>query len=147
MQKVINATSRAAARTLKAEYVAMGFFEVKVVDNGADSENRWAVSFIDPEIEEISAENFEKVEQAIAEPAAPTPELIDLLKRETLTIKKTGGERTPSGRKKTKWEFVNVNHGKQAKRKQYQPKQAKAQKPRRVQENALTIALQSAFGK
>ncbi|MGL5784236.1 MAG: hypothetical protein ACRCYZ_02005, partial [Alphaproteobacteria bacterium] len=61
MKNVITVKSRAAARTLKAELIAKGFEDAKVVDNGADSANRWTVEYLVTETAVVSAENFEKV--------------------------------------------------------------------------------------
>lgn len=146
MQKataVIFTTSRAAARTLKAELIAKGFEDAKVVDNGADSANRWSVVHTLKDQAVISAENFEKVEQAIAEPAAPAPALVELLKRETLTVKRGA----LSGRKGSKWEFVNPNHGKQQRRKEKKAPILAKKNRQPVKENALILALQVAFNK
>ncbi|MGL5528551.1 MAG: hypothetical protein ACRDCI_09285 [Plesiomonas shigelloides] len=143
MKNVITVKSRAAARTMKAELIAKGFEDAKVVDNGADSENRWTVEYLVTETAVVSAENFEKVEQAIAEPAAPAPALVELLKRETLTVKRGA----LSGRKGSKWEFVNPNHGKQQRRKEKKAPILAKKNRQPVKENALTLALQVAFNK
>ncbi|MGL4895501.1 MAG: hypothetical protein ACRC47_11755 [Shewanella sp.] len=143
MKNVIATTSRAAARTLKAELIAQGFEDAKVVDNGADSDTRWTVVYTLEDKAVVSAENFEKVEQAIAAPAAPTPALVELLKRETLTVKRGA----LSGRKGRKWEFVNPNHGKQSRRNEKKAPIIAKKKRQPVQQNALTLALQVAFNK
>lgn len=143
MKNVIATTSRAAARTLKAELITKGFEDAKVVDNGADAANRWSVVHAIKKQVIVTAENFEKVEQAIAAPAAPTPALVELMKRETLTVKRGA----LSGRKGSKWEFVNKNHGKQSRRTEKKAPIIAKKKRQPVQQNALTLALQVAFNK
>lgn len=141
------ATSRAAARVLKSELITKGFEDVKVVDNGADAEIRWSVKY-------TVAENFEKVEQAIADPAlvelvqdAPTRDEVRqgvAMVRAQMALKEAASK---VKRPTKKWEFVNPNHGKQTRRNEKKAPIVAKKNRQPVRENALTIALAVAFQK
>lgn len=157
---VIFTTSRAAARVLKAELIAQGFEDAKVVDNGADAANRWSVVHAIKNQVIMTAENFEKVEQAIAAPAAPTPALVELMKRETPTrdevrqgcamVRAQMALKEAASKVKRptkKWEYVNPDHGKQTRRNEKKAPMMAKKNRQPVKENALSIALQVAFKK
>lgn len=148
------ATSRAAARVLKSELITKGFEDAKVVDNGADAEIRWSVKYTVAETVVVTAENFEKVEQAIAAPAlvelvqdAPTRDEVRqgvAMVRAQMALKEAASK---VKRPTKKWEYVNPNFGKQTRRNEKKAPMMVKKNRQPVKENALTIALAVAFQK
>lgn len=131
------AKSRAAARTMKSELIAKGFEDAKVIDNGADSKNRWTVEHTAPASEQ--AEQTETKNHTTDEIRAACA-----LVRAQLALKESASK---VKRPTKKWEFVNPNHGKQQRRKEKKAPILAKKNRQPVKENALTIALQVAFQK